>query len=240
MYKRTIAYPGTADVESRRLAQECAVELWPMEQWAHLLAKSPRALALAGFDVVHPRAVSPTAPDDFRRRADRLIAQIATIEPGTAAWRVYQRFVTEAAEFLFSPVLGPPEIERSDRSRRDRRDFIMENLAESGFWHRARQRYAADYILFDAKNGKLIKKKDVTVFAHYLKPYGLGMFGVLFTRQPPSKAAVHAMREQWAGTARMIVPICDTQLREMLEKKRDGTAPEAVISDAIAEMRMDM
>jgi hypothetical protein len=238
--RRVIASPGVATVGAQQSARQLGVELWLLDRWAALLDTSPLARTHTTTTAARPE-LSGDASQQFRIRADSLISRLHETPVGEGHGLGYQEVVADIADFLFAPALGPTDRESSDEDARNRRDFIMENLAEDGFWLRARTRYHADYIVFDAKNySQPIKKQSVIEIAHYLKPYGLGMFAILFTRKFPHASARHAAREQWAGGARMIVILDDDNTTLMLERKRDGTAPESVISDCIATMRKGM
>jgi hypothetical protein len=65
-------------------------------------------------------------------------------------------------EYLFTPPLAKPIPELTDKDKVNRRDFILPNYTENGFWAFLREKYTTDYIVIDAKNhrGK-IKKNEV-------------------------------------------------------------------------------
>jgi hypothetical protein len=85
-----------------------------------------------------------------------------------------------------------------------------------------------------------IEKRCITDVAHYLKPYGLGLFGIIFTRQRPSSGAIHAVQKQSASNQKMIVVLDDNDTIEMIERRRDGANPEQVISERISAFRKRM
>jgi len=85
-----------------------------------------------------------------------------------------------------------------------------------------------------------LDKRPVLDIAHYLKPYGCGLFGILVSRRGASDACLHAIREQWIGAQKMIVVISDEQLLEMLRIKGEAGAPEEIIRASIATFRMSL
>jgi hypothetical protein len=238
--QRVVAYPGTASREVAAVAAAHRVELWGMDRWATLLVPTGIADELLGLNAKR-REVIKTPSIEFARRGDALRQRLLATARGDEGWKQYQDLMADIAEYLFAPSLGAPDRESSDVPRRNRRDFVMENVADDGFWLRARQRYDADYIVFDAKNYVAgIPKKCVIEIAHYLKPYGLGMFGIIFTREEPSGGAKAAVREQWAGSRRMIAVVTDEMTLDMLERKQNGTGPEVRLAEWIASLRKGM
>jgi hypothetical protein len=87
---------------------------------------------------------------------------------------------------------------------------------------------------------RAIDKQPVLDIAHYLKPYGCGLFGIFMTRNGPSPAADHAIREQWIGAQKMIVVLSDSDVEEMLTIKGSGGRPEELIRKKIADFRMSL
>ena len=119
--------------------------------------------------------------------------------------------------------------------------MIFENSAVDGFWSQIRNTYSAHYVVADAKNyGAPLKKQPVLDIAHYLKPYGCGLFGLLVSRKGAGLSALHAIREQWIGGQKLIVVLSDSELEEMINIKADGGKPEEVIRKAIADFRMSL
>lgn len=172
-------------------------------------------------------------------KAESFIESLGSLASGREDWSEYQRLSSDILEYLFCPPLEPPRYEFSDDDTRNRRDMIFENSANDLFWSHLRNTYAAHYIVADAKNyGAPLKKQPVIDLAHYLKPYGCGLFGILVSRRGAGVAAKHAVREQWIGGHKMIVVLSDADLVEMIRIKSTGGKPEEIIRKAIADFRM--
>ncbi len=177
--------------------------------------------------------------------ADSKVISYATalerIEIGTPGWVKYQKLCIDILEYLFCPPLDSPRYENPDASRRNRRDMIFPNNVEGGFWENLRRTYAADYVVADTKNySHKLQKKPVLDIAHYLKPYGCGMFGVLVSRRGAGPSAVDAAKEQWISGKKMIISISDADLVEMLSRKAAGTQPEEVLKQKIDDFRISL
>lgn len=215
--------------------RRAGVHLWDATKLAELA--TPNLLA-EHFGVTCDAVTSNNA---IKERVTSLEAALDETPAGKPHWSAYQRLAADVLEFLFCPPLEPPRYEFSDADARNRRDVILENAAPTGVWAEIRSTYAGHYIVVDAKNyAGFLKKRPVVDIAHYLKPYGCGMFALLLSRQGPGAAAKHAVREQWIGAKKMIVNVSDNELRDMLHLKRDGGCPEEVIRGIIAEFRMGL
>jgi hypothetical protein len=82
-----------------------------------------------------------------------------------------------------SPPLSTPIVELSDESGTNRRDIILPNYAERGFWSFVRERYCADFIVVDAKNhADCVGKTEALQVLNYLKAHGAGLLGLIVSR----------------------------------------------------------
>jgi hypothetical protein len=192
-------------------------------------------LRLKWFGIADPSVLPQLAGPS---RAQTFQQTLGAISPGKAQALDYQKWVADVFEYLFVPPLGPVHYEDPDDSKRNRRDLILENWAPDGFWAQMRTAYRADQVVVDAKNyaGK-IKKRPVLDLAHYLKPYGCGMFGILCSREGADESAIHAIREHWIGSGKLIMSVSDKELMEMVALKESGTRPEEILRRRIADFR---
>jgi len=169
-----------------------------------------------------------------RSKALALSEALDAIPPGNIEAIDFQKLWLDAAEFLFCPPLAVPQYEVPDEGKRNRRDIIIENFAESGFWAVARSEYLARYVVIDAKNhSKPIGKRSVLDISHYLKKHGCGLFALLATRVGASPGARHAIREHWIAERKMILVLDDTDLKRMLVLREDGADPSLVIRERL-------
>jgi hypothetical protein len=211
------------------------IEVWDSQKLAELA--SPELLA-AWFGA-KPGAIAPDVAVSQKTHAFRTALDAAI--PGKKDWSSYQRLVADVLEFLFCPPLELPRYELPDADVRNRRDILFENPSGDGFWTQIRSDYSAHYIVVDAKNyAGPVPKSAVLDIAHYLKPYGCGMFALLVSRRGSSRGAAHATREQWIGGNKMIVHLDDNSLKEMLELRTSGGEPQEVIRRRIADFRMSL
>lgn len=215
-------------------AKRAGIFLWgPLELFSFYSTKTFSATETDSPEIV--QNVELTAKTEAFKKA------LSGIQPGKANWSKYQSLVVDILEFLLCPPLEAPKVELADSDKRNRRDIIFENASNSGFWRRARDIYQAHYIVVDAKNySKPLSKRPVLDISHYLKPYGCGMFAIIVSREGYGTAGIHAAKEQWIGSHKLIVSLSDTDLLKMLELKKEGAPPEDMIKLYISDFRMSL
>ena len=139
-----LAVPGVLSDEHRDLSRSAGVELW---DGPSLSAMMDRTGVSPPVGVPLSRHLSTRKP-----RGMQLRHRLRGIDRGKPGWLAYQQFFGEALDYLFSPPLEAPLVERSDAVRVNRRDFILPNYADYGFWAFMRTHYHADYLVIDARN----------------------------------------------------------------------------------------
>lgn len=234
-----LAVAGTLLAQDLALLQQYKVEVWDLDYiavtFAAQIRESPtsyyKALLLARL----ARASSPSQEKSY-------LDSLKACQPGKKDCYVYQSLVGDILEYLFTPPLAKPIPELSDKILANRRDFILPNYAEKGFWAFMREKYAADYIVVDAKNcTRKVKKNEVLQIANYLKPHGAGLFGIIICRKGGDSAGCeHTLREQWLIHKKLILVLNDEDIEKMLIAKSDGNSPEDLIGRKIEQFRLSM
>ena len=144
-------------------------------------------------------------------------------------------------EYLFAPPLGKPLYESANTAKTNRRDIILPNYSENGFWQFLRDNYFAHYIVIDAKNlTKYIEKKDVLQVSNYLKKFGTGLFGMVISRNKPHSNAILTQREHWIADNKLILFLQDEDIVQMLTMKDSSGNPEDVIRQKIEDFRLSL
>jgi hypothetical protein len=185
------------------------------------------------------RTVMAFSPPD--PRAEELQRALQATPPGSPGWAQYQKLICDIFEYLFCDVLDRPRYENPDAARRNRRDMIFGNPCEYGFWGSVRRDYLAHYVVVDAKNYRFrIEKTAILQLAHYLKPYGCGLFGIIASRHRITPSGLHAMREQWISAQKMIVALSDEDIIDMLRMKSIRNRPEEILRAKIADFRVSL
>lgn len=233
------AIPATLREEDSQALKAAGILLWDLDYLAHNFSEQLPKLEPSHFKLLLSKRVK-RGPK--LTREDQLIVELKGCEPGRPDWSVYQNLVGSILEHLFSPPLKSPLPEHADKSKANRRDFILPNYAESGFWHFLQRNYMADFLVVDAKNyTRKIGKNEILQVANYLKPQGAGLFGMIFSRKGCDAAGgTHTIREQWMSHRKLILVFNDEDVRSMLLAKRDGRKPEEVVEQKLEEFRLSI
>jgi hypothetical protein len=236
-----LAVSSRTPPELRGDLAKLGVALWDLDQIAQRFHGNLNEVQhpilrpmLLGIASLHDQPQVPT-PESI------LADELKAIPPGRDDWTAYQRLVKRILERLFVPPLAPPLSEKPDSDGRNRRDIILPNYSESGFWAYMRSRYAADFIVADAKNfTEEIGKDEALKILHYLKEDGAGLFGILISRKGLSEACQHALANHWIRHGKMVICLSDVDVLQMLRMKEGGDTPETVIRQAIEDFRLSL
>ena len=175
---------------------------------------------------------------------DKLINELKSIRTGdrkTNEWNRYQKYIQRVLDYLFGDKLSSPIIEHSDYFEVNRRDFILRNYADVGFWAHLRTRYLADYIVVDSKNlSEKVTKKEVLQVSNYLKLHGPGLFGMIISRNGGGESAYYTCREIWAMDKKLVIILNDDDIIKMIIAKGTTDNPEEIIRQRIEEFRLSM
>ncbi|MCD9591603.1 hypothetical protein [Streptomyces sp. 8ZJF_21] len=228
-----IATPGILANKSTNMLKERGVELWDGAWVAQRAVEA--GLQDEAFRFLTPGYFDNTPHSEAITLANKLTQMTA----GRKSWSAYQRLCRDIAEFLFCPPLKSSVWESLDDAEMNRRDFILPNYAEDGFWSFLRGKYFADYIVTDAKNySRGIEKQEVIQVANYLSKHGTGLFALIMTRTDPRESAIHAIKNQWVQHDKMIVTLTDSDVLQMLTNKSFGNDPSELIRQKIEDFRL--
>lgn len=173
---------------------------------------------------------------------DSLLDELKSIPAGRDDWSKYQKHIEKILSYLFSDPLSDPITELPDKYGINRRDFILRNYCEIGFWKYLREKYQADFIVIDAKNytGK-IKKNQILQMSNYLKLHGTGLFAIIISRNgEEDKGSYFTRREKWVTERKMIIILDDNDMEKMILAKAASNQPEEIIIQKIEGFRLEM
>lgn len=171
------------------------------------------------------------------RDEDKLSIELSKIRPGKEDWYKYEKLISRILDFLFSKTLSTPITNRSTNNQVNRRDIILPNYCEHGFWKHLRSRYNADYIVVDAKNyDGLVSKGDILQISNYLKLHGTGLFGLIITRHGEDNGSLITRKDHWTVNNKLIIVLNDDDLKAMLSSNH----PEEIIKQRIEDFRLDL
>lgn len=238
--RMVLAIPATLRTTDLSALNEAGIETWDIKYIVNNFSKQIEDASSSYYRALFFAQI--TRPTKNITREQELINYLSSCIPGKNDCYVYQNLVGDILEHLFTPPLGKPIPELSDRSKANRRDFIMPNYTDKGFWSFLRDKYEADYVVIDAKNyTRKIKKSEILQIANYLKPHGAGLFGLIISRKGgDTSGCEHTLREQWLVHKKMILVLDDEDIKAMLVAKSDGRQPEEILGQKIECFRLSM
>jgi hypothetical protein len=231
-----LALPGALPTTAMNKLTRNGIEIWDQsylsQRFAEEVPKSSQQLLRVLLGKRRPKALSTE---------EHLKGQLKGCAPGRGDWPSYQKLVGEILERLFCPPLATPIPERPDAFAINRRDYILPNYAEEGYWAFLRSNYHAHFVIVDAKNYvRGVTKKEALQIANYLKHHGAGLFGLIFSRKGSDRGCDYTLRELWAVHQKMVIILTDSDVEQMLDAKATGLIPEEVIRQKIEDFRLSM
>ncbi|WP_059053627.1 restriction endonuclease [Paenibacillus senegalimassiliensis] len=236
-YKIVLAFPGELSSKQKsKLSEQDWLTVWDIDELSKIFHSQIRRSQSEELKRLFEKNELFSKTEE-----DELLIQLNNCSKGNRHWMAYQKICANILEHLFCPNLGKPIIELSDHIRANRRDIIMANYCDEGYWKYLRGRYRADYIIVDAKNySTKVDKGCVLQMANYLKDYGPGMFGIIALRTEPKESAIYTQREIWMAHSKLIIFINDTDFEQMLMLKKNGNNSEEVIKQKIEDFRLGL
>lgn len=228
-------FPGKLTAEANLILTRNEIEIWDGEYVASRFKEEIE-------QTYHPVFSSLFGVKYYYQKEEQIfIDKLHACKPGKENWKVYQNLIGDVLTFLFCPPLLPPLSERADANKINRRDFILPNYCDKGFWAYLRSKYLADYIVIDAKNYRQkISKNEVLQISNYLKEHGTGLFGIIITRNGVSESAIYTLREVWAVDKKMIIILQDNDVEQMLLERLANREPENIIRQKIEDFRLSI
>jgi hypothetical protein len=228
-----LAVPGALSPRAKEFIQREGIYVWDAD-WIRETADR------VGLAQEATRFVGSEPTEREQRATKVLIQKLGEIEPGRREWSKYQKLCREITHELFYP-LSPPIWERANLDTTNKRDLILPNYAPAGLWAFFRSEYRADFVIIDAKNYReSIEKEEVLKIANYLQKCGAGLFALIFCRTQIDTKLLYVLREQWVLYDKMITPLHDEDVVQMLTGKEHGKDPAEVIRQKIENFRLQV
>lgn len=230
-----IAGSGVSD-RGRAELKHHDIELWDEAKILELLGHFPKVKAefealLTQYAKVQRRLLDPFASD---QRGSDLASMLTALPAGRDHWREYEDICIDILNHVFQGMLGTPAIQSSSDDGLDRRDAIYPILNGNSSWEAIRSDCRTRMVVAEFKNyTDPPGQKEVESLQQYLFDKGMRTFGILCTRQLPSKQADIARRRVWVESNKLIVMFSDNELIEMLQLKAIGEDPTVIVDDQL-------
>lgn len=233
--RKVFAFPGIISIEDQQIFLKHEIEVWDLkfinENFKNEISTSNDMKFLQFYGI--------TGEKDDLSKEEKLITELKSIKPGRDDWSKYQKHIGKILDYLFGDSLSSPIVESADEFGVNRRDFILRNYSDKGFWRYLRDRYAADFIVVDAKNyTKEVKKKEVLQISNYLKEQGTGLFAMIISRNGEKKNSYMTRRDKWMLDNKLVIVLTDDDIEQMILAKASSNDPEEIIKQRIEEFRL--
>ncbi len=171
--------------------------------------------------------------------AKRKLTEVQKLATGkeSRADELYEKYVCQLLASLFYPDLDFATEQSRTESGRLIRDLIFYNNRSIDFLKEIYEDYGSRQLVFELKNVKTIEREHINQLNRYLDT-GLGKFGVLVTRNRPSKAMFGNTIDLWSGQRRCIITLIDedvTLMVNLFESKQ--RSPIDVLKKKYVEFR---
>lgn len=132
---------------------------------------------------------------------DHFVHKLQTLAPGQSTASEYESLVEDIFAYLFAPDIWLYESQSQTYDRTQVRDSVFEITNGNEFWKDVKRHYAkGPTFAVEAKNfSKPAQSAAIRQLAGYLKPNGVGCFGILVTRMPVSSTAEREILLQRQG-----------------------------------------
>ncbi len=232
--KIVLAFPGIMSQSDFTLFKHHNIEIWDREVISFMFQKEIEQIDNNLFKKYFSVRKSKM------KLEEELLYELKNISAGREDWSKYQKHIEKILAYLFGEILDAPITELSDKYGLNRRDFILRNYCESGFWKYLRDKYNADFIVIDAKNYKgKITKNQVLQITNYLKERGTGLFAIIISRNgKENNSSYQTRREKWILEKKMLIILSDDDIEKMILAKVSSNQPEEIIKQRIEEFRL--
>ena len=150
--------------------------------------------------------------------AKRHLARLRKLDSGNlnGADKTYEGIIEAILPSMFYPALDFAKSQSRTDSGSSIRDLVFYNTRDTPFLKTIYEKFGSQQIVFELKNVRSIEREHVDQLNRYLTDE-LGRFGVLVTRNPPSRAIRTRCVDLWSGQRKVILTITDEEIAQMVE-----------------------
>jgi DNA (cytosine-5)-methyltransferase 1 len=174
--------------------------------------------------------------------AIELSEQLKQIKPGREQFTEYESICVEIFNYLFFPSLSEPKIQVPSTNGLDRMDAVYRiRDHQKELWHMVRNQFKSFFVVAEFKNlTDAPTQEEVRDIEKYLDKVALRLFGILCSRKKASDSALKARTRYWRASEKMIILLCDEDLKKMLQLKAVNQDPEEVIMEQLSDFLMTL
>ena len=162
---------------------------------------------------------------------------------GTALSIQYEKLCTKVLKQLFSNDLTLWQEQAKSNDELYRFDLIckIKRDNQKDFWEMAEHYFRSKYIIFEFKNySGTVTQMEVTTTARYLYTKALRAVAIIVSPNGFSEHADKAARGALREEGKLILPLTNAELIEMLLKQDKGEDPSDYLSDKLDQLLIDL
>ena len=169
----------------------------------------------------------PNAWDSDRYRSELLSleSRIKTTPPGVGGATQFEECVGDVLKLCFFRQFSNIQRQVGTLDGTARRDWIVSNRAETGFWDMVRQRYNASQVVFECKNQTELLADDFRQMQSYLTP-PMGQLGFICFRGDVEKRYYQHVR-RLIQERKALVMLTDKDLLTFVRQALNGKVKDA-------------
>lgn len=155
--------------------------------------------------------------------ANRKVLDIKKLPTGKVdnADKTYEELMGKVMASLLYPYLDFAAEQSRIESGTQIRDLIFYNNTSTDFLSEIYKTYDCKQIVFELKNVKDIEREHINQLNRYMSE-NFGRFGIIFTRNKPSKQMIQNTIDLWSGQRRCILIMDDSDLELMRSCNENG------------------
>lgn len=170
-----------------------------------------------------------------------LINEFEKLSTGKVTARKYEELCTRTLKYLFEEYLAGWVEQNNTVDDLHRMDLICRVKRGNEFWDFIKENLNSRYVLFEFKNyTNQIKQTQVYTTEKYLYNTALRTVCFLISRKGASDSAQKAISGILRETGKVIIPLSDQDMVNLLRCKNEGQLPEDYLSDLLDGLLMKL
>ncbi len=179
--------------------------------------------------------------EDLETSGSKLCEKLRDLGKGKKHWKSYEDLCERILKYLFpNDIHGWHSQKRTDDGL-NRFDLICRISPTTEFWSFLTDNLDSRYVLFEFKNyaGK-IKQGQILTTEKYLLSQGLRRVGIILSRRGADDSAQKTIAGAMRENGKLMVPLNDDQVCEMLHAKDKGDDPSDILFALVDNFLMSL
>jgi hypothetical protein len=166
---------------------------------------------------------------EYQESLRELNEKLKNMPTGPDAAADFESAVGRVIELCFFRTLFNLEAQSKDSAGTIRRDWIVSNRGESGFWHMVRIKYGATQVIFECKNYEDLSADDFHQASYYMTPQAGKLVIVVFRGEIRNHYYDHIRKVSADGG--LVLPLNDRDLRVFVRQATNGRVKDSHLQD---------